>query len=73
MEEKIIFPRNLYKSPGSLVWGSEKQNKTYDTVLVENEEGMEIAFKEGYIDDFDKALFGKKEPVKKKVDLDEDF
>ena len=44
---QILFPRNLYISPGKI---SINNNKTYDTVFVENETEMKAAVKEGYID-----------------------
>lgn len=71
---KSRFPRNLYKKGGPLVWG--KKENTYSTVLVEDEEQFEIATKEGYLDDFNEALFGEEEEVvqaEKAINEDDDF
>jgi hypothetical protein len=68
IEIEIEFPRNLYKSPGSLQWGSKKQDKSYDTVLVENDSEYEEALEAGYLDSFNDALFPKKESKKKEDD-----
>ena len=73
INEDVLFPRNLYKSPGSIPWGSKKQDKSYDTVLVENEEGYKEAIREGYIDNFHEALFEKGEKnASKKGKVEED-
>ena len=54
------FPRNLYISPGEIKTNNEK---TYDTVLVENEEELKAAVKAGYIDSYYDALHGTKEAI----------
>ena len=69
VEVEILFPRNLYKNGGPLVWG--KKEFTYSTVLVEDEKEMDIAMKEGYLDDFSAAIFNKVESPKKKEDVPE--
>lgn len=56
-KEEVRFPRNLYKNGGKLVWG--KKEHTYSTVLVKNEEECKAAMKDGYLDNFSEAIFGK--------------
>ena len=60
------LPRNLYKSPGKLVYSDKL---TYDTILVSDKEEYNTGIKEGYIDNFNDALHSKavKEAVKKEV------
>lgn len=47
------LPRNLYKSPGTLIYS---EFKTYDTVLVNNMEEYNKAIDDGFIDSFSDAL-----------------
>jgi hypothetical protein len=73
-----LFPRNLYISPGKIKTNNEK---TYDTVLVENDTEMKAAMKSGYIDSYYDALNKKVKKTKsvaptEKVDTtfeDDDF
>lgn len=73
-KKEIMFPRNLYKKGGDLVWG--KKENTYSTILVKDEEEMEAAIKKGFEDDFSCIL--REGPVPNKIeskgeDLDDDF
>lgn len=70
-EVEILFPRNLYKSPGEIQWGSKDSEKSYDTVLVNDEDEYNKEIKLGYIDSFHEALFGKKKQVAKKPEEDD--
>ena len=63
-KEKLMFPRNVYKSPGDIQWNSDK---SYSTELVADEREFDAAIKAGYKEDFHAALFEEK---KKKVEDD---
>jgi len=85
-KQEIIFPRNVYKQGGNLVWSNKVK---YSTELVANETEYNAALKAGFVDDFSEAIFGKteveeeieaeyevKEPIKKEVKkevIDDDF
>lgn len=61
-KKKLVYPRTLYKSPGSKKITIRGQRYTYDSVIVEDEEEALVAKTElGYIDGFADALFGAQE------------
>ena len=47
------LPRNLFKSPGSIIFNA---TKTYDTILVENMKEYKEGLEAGYTDSFSDAL-----------------
>jgi len=53
------FPRNVYKSPGSLL---SNKGRTYDTILVQDKKEFNAALKAGYLESYRDALLGEPEP-----------
>jgi len=61
------FPRNVYISPGDI---EGNLGVTYGTILVENEEELKAALKEGFMDSFEEATkVVKKTPLTVKKEL----
>ncbi len=56
-KDETRFPRTLYTSPGKIKWGSKSENKSYDDVIVNDEDELAAAEKAGYVDSFHDALF----------------
>jgi len=51
--DNMDLPRNLYKSPGSIIFNA---TKSYDTIVVSNKKEFDAGIEAGYIDSFSDAL-----------------